>query len=103
MANNLIKNIKEFYSFITANDKVNLLFRKKDGSSRFMRATLNFNKIPESKKPDKVDKKKLEENMKKGIVHVYDLDKEGWRSVNFNTTYWVEDGKENGVRYRIKK
>lgn len=103
LADNVIRNIKEFYNFIRSNETVKLLFKKKDGSNRFMNATLDFNKIPASKKPSKINEKKIVENLKKGIVHVYDVDEEGWRSVNFQTTYWIENDKEPNVRYRIKK
>lgn len=96
-----IKNKREFFEFLRSNKSVKLKFRKKDGSVRLMNATLNFDEIPDYKKPEKIDKKKFEESVKKGIFTVYDLDEKDWRKVNFNTTDWVES--EPNIRYRIKK
>lgn len=105
---NTINNIKDFHKLFV-NNKVELSFKKKDGTKRFMRATLNFSEIPSSEKPKKFDEKKFKENLKNGIIHVYDLDKNGWRSINFNTTDWAEiqhkkkDGVLEKIRYKIKK
>jgi len=34
-----------------------------------------------------------------GILHVYDLDKKGWRSVPFNTLEYIE---ANNRRYKVQ-
>lgn len=98
-----IKNLKEFYNILRTNEEIYVLFRKKDKSMRYMTATIDFNKIPDPKKPKETNNKRINEDIKKGYVHVYDLEKEGWRIINYNTLQWVEvkDGKSN-IRYRVK-
>lgn len=103
MAENIINNIKDFYNFIVSNKKISALFNKKDGTKRLIHATLDFDMIPSSKHPKKQDQKKIREDLKKGLIHVYDLDKEGWRTINYNETYWIENEEEPNMRYRIRK
>jgi len=82
-------------------DFVRLKFTKKDGSERFMRCTLNFDKIPKHEHPKGVNLPKILRLLKdNGIIHVYDLEKKGWRSVPFKETHWLETS--NDKRYRIR-
>lgn len=97
----IINNKKEFFTLLQSNKSIKLKFKKNDGSTRLMNATLNFDEIPDSQKPKKFDKKKLEKEFKSGKFSVYDLDKKDWRKANYNTTDWVET--ESNVRYSIKK
>jgi len=53
-----------------------IVFTKKDGSERTMRATLNPGIIPVEKHP----KSQTEQSTNTNVVAVYDLENEGWRS-----------------------
>jgi hypothetical protein len=65
-----------------------------------MRFTLDFSRIPKKDHPKSVNIPqilKLIQNS--GIMHVYDLDKNAWRSVPFQRVDWLEIGNE---RYKIR-
>lgn len=69
-------------------EEVTLIFTKADGSDRKMVCTKMLSKIPEAQHP-KTDKVvKLDENgnvIETDLITVFDLEKEGWRSFNFQT------------------
>ena len=72
-------------------DQVVIRFRKKDGNLRDMRCTLKFEKIPDKQKPKDANLKKVLENIKKNkILHVYDLDSQGWRSMPLNRLVFIK-------------
>jgi hypothetical protein len=93
-----IKTALEFWQKIYDEREATVKFVKRDGTIRIMRFTLDFSKIPKKDHPKKVDLVAIMKQMnEKGIIHVYDLDKMGWRSVPFKTADWVEfseDGKQ---------
>lgn len=96
----IIKNALEFWHKLNSEDQVRIKFRKQDGSTRFMVCTLKFEKIPAKDHPKKVDVPKILKLMQNsGILHVYDLEKKGWRSVPFNKTEYVEAGNR---RYKVQ-
>jgi hypothetical protein len=68
------------------NGVCNITFIKKDGEHRAMRATKNISLLPE----DAIPKNTIIEK-EDSPIRVYDLDKNGWRSFNFenliSTTY----------------
>lgn len=98
----MLDDIVAFWEKIRGEDEVLIKFTKKDGLVRLMNCTLNFDKIPKADKPKKVDVPKILKLMRKAkIVHVYDLDKRGWRSVPFEKTEWLQT--PNRTRYSIKK
>lgn len=100
MAEDVITNVIDFLERIRKEDTVNIKFRKKDGSIRVMKCTLNFDRIPKSDHPKSVDLSKILKLISKSkILHVYDLDKQGWRSIPFETTEWLETPK---MKYHIK-
>ena len=71
-----------------------------DGSIRLMKCTLNFDKIPKKDHPKSVNLSnilKLIKNSK--ILHVYDLEKKGWRSIPINKIDWMNIDK---TKYRVK-
>jgi len=98
---NVIQNAIQFWHKLnTETNPVRIKFKKKDGSTRFMRCTLNFQKIPEIDKPKKVDIPKILKLMQNsGILHVYDVEKRGWRSVPFNNIEYLQAG---GRTYKIQ-
>lgn len=88
----------DFLKKIKAEDEAHILFKKKDGTDRLMRCTLNFNKIPKEHKPKDLKLENILALIKKNILHVYDLDASGWRSVPVDKTKWVE---ASGTRYNV--
>lgn len=93
---------------LNSEKEVRLKFQKADGNTRFMRCTLDFTKIPKVDHPKKVDIPKILKLLQNsGIMHVYDLDKKGWRSVPFmrveylrtrgNKMFKVQPFKRTGV------
>jgi len=101
MAEDVITNVIDFLERIRKEDIVTVRFRKKDGSVRVMRCTLNFERIPKPDHPKSVDLPKILKLISKSkILHVYDLDKKEWRSVPFETTEWLETPE---MKYYIKK
>jgi len=84
-------------------------FIKKDGSVRLMKCTINLDIIPKKNHPKgllKGERWRPSEMMKRAEVHkqvrVYDLEKDGWRTINFETAEWVKD-QQSGKIFRIKK
>jgi hypothetical protein len=91
MAEEDITNAIEFLTKIRNEEEVKVKFIKADGTNRIMRCTLNFDKIPRSDKPKKVDLPKILKLLNTNkVLHVFDLDKKGWRSIPFLKTQWLE-------------
>jgi len=90
----VIQNAIQFWHKLnTEEDAVRIKFQKKDGTTRFMKCTLNFQKIPAVDHPKKVDLPRILKLMQNsGILHVYDLEKRGWRSVPFNDVEYIQAG-----------
>jgi hypothetical protein len=101
MADDVIKTAVEFLERIKAEDEVTVKFRKKNNEERTMRCTLNFGKIPKEKHPKDVNLAKILKLIDQHkIIHVYDLDKNDWRSVPFDRTEWL---KTTDKQYTIRK
>jgi len=99
---NTIDTAVELLEKIKDEEEVTIRFIKKDGTLRNMRCTLSFKKIPKSKQPKEFSLPKLLKLLNRNkIVHVFDLDKQDWRSVPFDRTEWVETA--NNLRYKIKR
>ena len=64
-------------------------FTKKDGSERVMVCTLADDLIPEEKMPKGTGKTAKPDH----IVSVFDLEKEDWRSFDFNSVTNIEYSK----------
>lgn len=96
----IIGTAMDFFKKIYESDNVKIKFIKKDGTERVMNATLNFNRIPKEARPKSVDMPKIINLVKKGIIRVFDLEKQEWRSVPFKNVEFLESG---GNVYRIKK
>jgi hypothetical protein len=76
-------------------------FIKKNGLERTMKCTLDFNKIPVPDRPKEVNIEKILKLLQKNqILHVYDLDIKGWRSIPFNTVEYLQSKEKI---YFIKK
>jgi hypothetical protein len=101
MADDVIKTAVEFLERIKAEDEVTIKFRKKNNEERIMRCTLNFGKIPKEKHPKDVNLAKILKLIDKHkIIHVYDLDKNDWRSVPFDRTEWLRTAEK---QYAVRK
>ena len=109
---NLITSAMEFWHRVNIEKEVTIKFIKKDGTLRIMRCTLDFTKVPKEDRPKKVDINKILNLMQEsGIIHVYDLDKKGWRSVPFarvdylrtrgNVQYKIQPMKRTGVEENV--
>ena len=96
----IIQNALQLWSKLNTEDETKIKFTKKDGTTRFMIATLNFQKIPQIDHPKKVNLPKILKLMQNsGILHVYDLEKKGWRSVPFNKVEYIE---ARNRRYKVQ-
>ena len=99
MADELIRNAVKFWQTLYDAGEATVKFTKKDGTVRIMKATLDFAKIPKPDHPKNVNMAKILKLMQKsGIIHVYDLEKKGWRSVPFKEVDWLETSEK---RYKI--
>ena len=81
----------EFWQRIYREKVVTIQFIKKDGTNRVMKATLDFSKIPERDRPRSVNVPQILKLIEKNkIVHVYDLEQKGWRTVPFDRVDWLQ-------------
>ena len=97
-----IDTASDFVDMLRKNIFVLLKFTKADGTVRNMKCTLNFNLIPKIDHPKEVDLSKILKLIKNNkIIHVYDLEKHGWRSVPYDRTEWVENPEKK--RFSIKR
>ena len=105
---NVITSAIQFWHKLNKEKEVVVKFTKKDGQIRVMRCTLDFTKVPKADRPKNVDISKILNLLQNsGIMHVYDLDKKGWRSVPFarveylrtrdNKQYKIQPMKRTGV------
>jgi WYL_2, Sm-like SH3 beta-barrel fold len=98
---NVITSAIEFWHRLNEEKEVIVKFTKKDGTVRIMRCTLDFSKIPKLDRPKTVDITKILNLLQSaGIIHVYDLDKKGWRSVPFQRVEYLKT--RGNVQYKIQ-
>lgn len=98
---NILVTALQFWQKVYEEKEVIIKFKKKDGTERLMRATLDFSKIPEKDKPKNVNIKQILKLIQLNkIMHVYDLDKKGWRSVPFDSVEYMDTTDK---RYFTKK
>jgi len=91
MAHDIIDDVIEFWEKIREEDEVTVRFTKADNTIRIMKCTLNFDKIPVDKKPKSVNVPQIVRLAKKSqIIHVYDLEKNDWRSLPFKRCEWLD-------------
>ena len=93
-------------------DSALIKFIKKDGSTRLMKCTLNFERIPLSDKPKNINVPAIYKNIKNHKqINVYDIEKKGWRRINVDTSEWIEFKKndpddkskpQDVIRYRLR-
>lgn len=100
---NIIRTATEFLDKIRQEKEVTIKFVKKTtNQERTMKCTLDFSKVPISDRPKDVNLSKILGLIRKHkILHVYDLEKQGWRSVPFDRVQWMETKSDNKI-YRIR-
>lgn len=97
----VIVSALNFWKKVYEEKEVIIKFIKQDDSIRRMRCTLDFKKIPVKDHPKNVDIPKILKLVQKNkIMHVYDLDKKGWRSVPFERVEYMDTKTQ---RYYVKK
>lgn len=80
-----------FWKKVYDEKEVIIKFIKKDKTIRIMRCTLDFTKIPTRDHPKGVNIQNILNLIQKNkIMHVYDLDVKGWRSVPFDRVEWMD-------------
>jgi len=100
----VIVSALQFWKKVYDEKEVMIKFKKKDGTDRIMRATLDFTKIPEPDKPKSVNIPQILKLIQKNkIMHVYDLDKKGWRSVSFERVEYMDTPTRRFYTKKSKK
>lgn len=98
---NVIVSALQFWKKVYDEKEVIIKFQKKDKTDRVMRATLDFKKIPVKDHPKGVNIQNILKLIQQNkIMHVYDLDKKGWRSVPFERVEYLDTPTK---RYYVKK
>jgi hypothetical protein len=98
---NVLTTAIQFWKKVYDEKEVIVKFRKKDGTDRIMRCTLDFNKIPIPDRPKSVNIEKILKLLQQNqIIHVYDLDKKAWRSVPFKDVEYLDTRKN---RFYVKR
>ena len=78
----IIVSAVQFWKKVYDEKEVKIKFVTKDNRDRIMHCTLDFSKIPEEDHPKSVNIEKILKLIQVNkIMHVYDLEKLGWRSV----------------------
>ena len=97
----VIMSAVQFWKKVYDEKEVIIKFEKQNGISRIMRCTLDFKKIPKQDHPKGVNIENILRLIQKNkIMHVFDLDKKGWRSVPFDRVEWMDTPNR---RYYVKK
>jgi len=97
----VIVNALQFWKKVYEEKDVIIKFTKADQSQRIMRCTLDFKQIPKKDHPKSVNIQNILKLIQTNkIMHVYDLDKKGWRSVPFNRVEYMDTATR---RYYVKK
>lgn len=68
---------------------VNVKFTKSDGTERLMKATLNSKHLPVPTEAVK-EKKERKKNEDPNFFVVWDLDKDAWRSFNYENVFFIK-------------
>jgi len=102
MEKETITSAIEFLKIIKNEKEVSVQFEKKDGSTRMMKCTLDFNRIPKEKKPKGIDLTKILSKIQKSkILSVFDIEKQDWRSVPFDRLEYVVTSSKK--MYKIER
>ena len=96
----VINSAIDFLSKIREEKEVTIKFIKKNGEERVMKVTLDFTRIPKRDQPKSINLPKILKLLyDKKIIHVYDLGKNAWRSVPYDSVEWLETKKQR--RFKV--
>ena len=106
ISSDLIKKAVDFLLKVRGEEEVWIRFKKKDNTIRDMHCTLNFDKIPDNRKPKDVDIVKIINLIKDHkLMHAFDLEKNDWRSVPIDRVEYIEtpiEGSSERRRYNVR-
>ncbi len=93
----------EFLKLIRVEKEVEVQFIKKDGTTRKMKCTLDFTRIPKDKRPKGIDLVKILVKIQKSkTLSVFDLEKQDWRSIPFERLEYLRTKSNNKV-YKLQR
>lgn len=95
----VIDSAVELLKAIKETQIATIFFIKKNGEKRIMKCTLDFNLIPKDKKPKDFKFEKALSLIKKNVLHVFDTEKQEWRSIPVSNTEFLKT-KDNKV-YKV--
>ena len=95
----MIKDAISLLRLIRKSETVTILFTKKDKSLRLMKCTLDYKKIPPEFHPKEYKPEQALKLIKQNILRVFDIEKQGWRSIPVDRSEFVVSGD---VRYQIQ-
>ncbi|MHA1816225.1 MAG: SH3 beta-barrel fold-containing protein [Candidatus Heimdallarchaeaceae archaeon] len=88
---NVITSAVKLWQRLVTEKEVVVKFEKKDKTIRTMRCTLDFKRIPIPDRPKSINVPKILALIQKHkMIHVYDLDKKGWRTLPFEKIEYVD-------------
>jgi len=92
MADDIISDAIDMLEKLRSEEEVTVKFKKRStGETRIMKCTLNFDNIPQTAKPKGIDLPKIMKLIRnKKIIHMFDLEKRGWRSIPVDESEWME-------------
>lgn len=95
----IIKDAISLLRLIRKNDVVTILFTKKDKSLRLMKCTLDYKNIPPEFHPKEYKPEQALKLIKQNILRVFDIEKQGWRSVPVDRSEFVV---ADNIRYQVQ-
>jgi hypothetical protein len=88
---NVITSAVMLWKRLVTEPEVVIKFEKKNKLLRIMRCTLDFKKVPIPDRPKNINIPKILDLIQKHkMLHVYDLDKKGWRTIPFDRIEYVD-------------
>ncbi len=102
-----IVGFNQFKQIIVQSKEATALFNKKDGTERIMRFTIDIDQIPGANRPkgESRGSAKRSATLKSNqMMTVYDLDKDAWRIISFNTCKWLVSRSiesDESIRYDV--
>lgn len=79
---NNITKFSQLFTLVRNNNLVSIInYKKKDGTSRDIHCTLNFETIPKEKLPSPSEEKTMKDRSSRGYIVVFDVDKNDWRTL----------------------
>jgi hypothetical protein len=98
-----LENVYELKKILEESEEVELRFVKKNNESRYMRCTRNKERMANTQPIAEREDQKISDQLDiLKQVRVFDLDKQEWRTVNYETVVWLifkdKDGDYNSFQ-----